>query len=257
MTRKPPKGKSLAELNPELSKQWHPTKNGSLTPFDVSQGTHKKVWWKCKKGEDHEWQSAVSSRSNGRGCPVCRGLKIVLFNCLATLNSELAKEWHPTKNKKLTPFDVSEFSHKKVWWKCDKGDDHEWEASIGDRSNGRDCAVCAGKKTVLSNCLLTLNPDLAKEWHPNKNLDLTPLNVSSSSNRAVWWKCDKGYDHVWVAKISNRNNGKGCPICSNRKVVLSNCLATLNSELAKEWHPIKNKDLTPFDVTTGNNTKVW
>jgi len=35
MPRKPPKGKSLAELNPKLAKQWHLTKNEDLTPFDV------------------------------------------------------------------------------------------------------------------------------------------------------------------------------------------------------------------------------
>jgi len=176
---------------------------------------------------------------------------------LAELNPKLAKECHPTKNGDFTPYDFSEFSHKKVWWKCKEGEDHEWEASISHRSNGRGCPICNGNKVVGSNCLATLNPDLAKEWHPSKNLNLTPLNVSSSSNKAVWWKCDKGYDHVWEAKISNRNNGRGCPICSNRKVVLSNCLATLNPELAKEWLAIKNKDLTPFDVTTGNNKKVW
>jgi len=34
MARKPPKGKSLAELNPKLAKQWHTSKNGDLTPFD-------------------------------------------------------------------------------------------------------------------------------------------------------------------------------------------------------------------------------
>ena len=32
MARKPPKGKSLAEVNPELAKQWHSSKNGDLTP---------------------------------------------------------------------------------------------------------------------------------------------------------------------------------------------------------------------------------
>ena len=34
MARKPPKGKSLAELNPKLAKQWHTSKNGDLTPSD-------------------------------------------------------------------------------------------------------------------------------------------------------------------------------------------------------------------------------
>ncbi len=37
----------------------------------------------------------------------------------------LAKEWHNEKNKKLTPFDISLGSHDKVWWKCDKGPDHD------------------------------------------------------------------------------------------------------------------------------------
>ena len=34
MARKPPKGKSLAELNPKLARQWHTSKNGDLTPSD-------------------------------------------------------------------------------------------------------------------------------------------------------------------------------------------------------------------------------
>tara|TARA_B110000285_G_scaffold180449_1_gene203483 strand:+ start:85 stop:225 length:141 start_codon:yes stop_codon:yes gene_type:complete len=46
MPRKPPSGKSLAEVNPELAEEWHPTKNGELTPFDVTKGSNKKVWWK-------------------------------------------------------------------------------------------------------------------------------------------------------------------------------------------------------------------
>ena len=36
MSRKPAKGKSLAEVNPQLAKEWHPTKNGDLTALDGS-----------------------------------------------------------------------------------------------------------------------------------------------------------------------------------------------------------------------------
>jgi hypothetical protein len=70
MKIKRPKGKSLAEVNPKLAKQWHPTKNGDLTSKDVSFGSTKKVWWKCDKGSDHEWMSTPNSRSKGTGCPV-------------------------------------------------------------------------------------------------------------------------------------------------------------------------------------------
>ena len=47
---------------------------------------------------------------------------------LHTINPQLATEWHPTKNSKLTPDKVTPGSGKKVWWQCKKG--HEWEAAI-------------------------------------------------------------------------------------------------------------------------------
>ena len=40
----PRKGiQTLAEASPELANQWHPTKNGELTAFDVSSGSDRKV----------------------------------------------------------------------------------------------------------------------------------------------------------------------------------------------------------------------
>ncbi len=134
--KKPKIGQSLAKLNPELSEEWHPTKNGRLTPYDITPGSGRKAWWKCPKGDDHEWKAYVYSRSNGLGCPICSNQKVVLSNCLAILNPELAKEWHPTKNGSLTPYDIAPGSGKKAWWKCPKGDDHEWEAQVRSRSTG-------------------------------------------------------------------------------------------------------------------------
>ena len=257
MKRKPPKGKSFAEVNPELVDQWHPTKNGDLTPFDVFASSKNKAWWKCDKGDDHEWETKLENRSQGYGCSICSGSKIVKSNCLATLNPELAKEWHPTKNGELTPYDVRPFMHKKVWWKCDKGDDHQWISRISDRSNHNSCPICANLKIVKSNCLATLHPELAKEWHPTKNEGLTPYEVGVGASLKVWWKCGKGDDHEWEATVVNRKKGSDCSICSNLKIVKSNCLATLNPELAKEWHPTKNEGLTPNKVGVGASLKVW
>jgi hypothetical protein len=67
-TKKPKQGQSLAELHPSLAKQWHPTKNGTLTSHDISSGTGKKIWWKCDEGDDHEWIASPNNRSKGRGC---------------------------------------------------------------------------------------------------------------------------------------------------------------------------------------------
>jgi len=59
----------LQTLNLELAKEWHPTKNEDLLPSGVTAGTHKKVWWRCKKG--HEWHASIAKRNKGNGCPVC------------------------------------------------------------------------------------------------------------------------------------------------------------------------------------------
>jgi very-short-patch-repair endonuclease len=256
--KKPDKGKSLADLNPELAKQWHPTKNGKLTPYDVLPGSQVKAWWKCPKGDDHEWDAVIADRNKGIGCAVCSNYKVVKSNCLETLNPELAKEWHPTKNGKLTPRDVHPGSSKKVWWKCPKGEDHEWRAVVHSRTNGRGCPICSGRKIVKSTCLATLNPQLAKEWHPTKNGKLTPNDVGIGSSKNVWWKCPKGDDHEWKNTVQSRVSQElGCPVCSNQKIVRSNCLATLDPQLAQLWHPTKNGKLTPYDVGIGSGRLVW
>ena len=91
-------------------------------------------------------------------------------NSLEIVNPELAKQWHPTLNGDLKPDAVTFGSHKKVWWLCDKN--HEWEAVIGDRSNGSGCGVCSGNKVLIGfNDLQTLKPDLAAQWHPILNGD--------------------------------------------------------------------------------------
>ena len=322
------KSNCLATTNPILAKQWHPSKNSSLTPFLVSEGSNKKAWWKCEKGDDHEWPAVIASRQNngcpfcsgkrvtksnslannypdllkfwdfkknnpitpktisygsdrkvwwicsnnsnhiydcsvsnkvhGRGCPYCSGQKIHESNSLAKNKPLVAKQWHPTKNGTLTPNDVTIGSSQIVWWKCEKGDDHEWESAISNRSNGTGCPICSGKKVVKSNCLTTTHPEIAKQWHPTKNGTLTPNDVTKGSIKIVWWKCEKGDDHEWDTSTNKRTSSNtNCPVCSNQMIVKSNCLATTNPILAKQWHPSKNSSLTPFLVSEGSNKKAW
>ena len=63
--------------------------------------------------------------------------------------------------------------------------------------------------------LQTENPQLAKEWHPQKNNDLTPSDVTPNSHKKVWWVCIR--KHEWPARIKDRNNGTGCPICYRQR----------------------------------------
>lgn len=177
-------------------------------------------------------------------------------NILGYKCPELAKEWHPTENGELTPFDVTYGSHTKAWWLCPKG--HKYDATISNRRRGRGCPYCAGRKVSIDNCLATVNPKVTKEWHPAKNGNITPYDVTAGTDKKFWWLCSKG--HEWIANISNRTNEKnkaGCPVCSGNAVHIDNCLATVYPEVAKQWHPTKNRSLTPYDVTAGSQTKAW
>ena len=143
---------------------------------------------------------------------------------------DLAKEWHPTKNHGLTPRDVTAFTAKHVWWKCDKG--HEWQAYLSNRSRGDPCPYCSGKRPCKDYCLLSSAPHLAAEWHPSKNGDLTPEDVTPFSGKTVWWRCRKG--HEWKAKVSYRRRVSGCPYCgTKRKKLRSGKLTSTYEERVK------------------------
>ena len=132
----------LANRFPQLVEEWHPTKNGSLTPWNVTFGSGKRVYWRCERG--HEWTAVIYSRANGNGCPYCAGRLIAEGeNDLATTHPGLAQEWNIEKNGGLTAQQVTFGSHKKVWWICKCG--NEWEAVIAKRAQGQGCKVCAQK----------------------------------------------------------------------------------------------------------------
>ena len=88
--------------------------------------------------------------------------------CITNNLNELLNEWNTEKNGNLTMKDVSSFSSKKAWWKCQKG--HEWEAKIDNRARGARCPFCTNKKVLFGyNDLKTHYPDLANEWNYDKN----------------------------------------------------------------------------------------
>ena len=185
----------LDTLEPELAKEWS-EKNLTLKPTMVGPGTHKKVIWRGSCG--HEWTASVRSRVRGTGCPYCSH-NIVLpgFNDLQTLHPEVAEEWSP-KNLPLQPSQVTAYSNKKMWWRCDKG--HEWYALISTRSYGSKCPYCSGILTLRGfNDFQTLHPELAAEWS-ERNAALTPDKINERSQKNVWWRC-RACGYEWRAVV--------------------------------------------------------
>ena len=90
----------------------------------------------------------------------------------------------------------------------------------------------------MNNSLAEVHPELVSEWS-EKNLTLTPDDITFGSNRKVWWRGARG--HVWQTSVKARSNGEKCPICSGARVIAGiNDLATLEPLLVKQWSK-KNK----------------
>jgi hypothetical protein len=247
---------SLATVAPAIARQWHPRKNGELTPRDVVAGSTRVVWWKCPDVPGHAWQRAVRTRIAGGGCPLCSGRRPAVEHALVASSPQLAAEWHPTRNRKLTPDDVTLGSGIHVWWKCPKGPEHEWRCAVGDRLR-MGCPFCANMRVTSTNSLAAIAPAVAAEWHQTKNGKLTPRDVIAGSQRRAWWECPKGLEHEWTTSIANRVNGTGCPFCVNRRLCSTNSLAAVYPRIAGEWHPTKNGKLTPRDIVGGTARLVW
>lgn len=168
-------------------------------------------------------------------------------NDLATVNPDIAAEWHYEKNAPITPSDISATSQKKMWWRC-KVCSHEWETFVHNRAlRNSSCPQCRAAKRGLSDVkkakeakpapaksnstteekttsedkkpvnirsLAIKNPKVAKEWHPTKNGSITPEDVNASSSQEFWFQCEKG--HEWLARVDVRARGAKCPYCTGR-----------------------------------------
>jgi hypothetical protein len=244
---------SLLVLFPRIAKEWHPTKNGRLVPADVRPGSPRIAWWRCRRDPSHEWKARVTDRAGPkkRGCPMCSGRVATPATSLAAKIPEIAKQWHPTKNRGLGPGDVKPYSNRKVWWQCPRDATHAWRAVVGSRAGRRTgCPICSNKVATPATSLAARFPDLAAEWHPTRNGRLRPERVVAGGTRKVWWQCRADPSHAWRAQIGDRSRlGRGCPACRT--------LLAKQPELAREWHPTKNGSLTPATVTAGSNRRAW
>lgn len=218
----------LKTTNPSLAKEWNYNKN-TITPEQITAGSHTKVWWICSKC-GHEWQAQIKSRNNGCGCPECakkyrkkptykkpRESNIVYEKSLLYLYPEIAKEWDYSKNI-LNPSQVGSHSKLKVWWKCSQCN-YSYERQIRNitqRNNG--CPKCSKIISPLVNIgvndLKSQNPKLSEEFDNKKNIGITPETITVNSGRKVWWICPLG--HSYQAEVRGRNRGSNCPICNKR-----------------------------------------
>lgn len=111
----------------------------------------------------------------------------------------------------------------------------------------------AGTNDLESQC-----PEVAREWHPDRNGALRPCDVFVTSRRKVWW-LGEDCGHAWLASVMGRGfQGNKCLVCAGYQVSIGfNDLASQFPEVAEDWHPTRNGDLQPTEVTWGTSRAVW
>lgn len=300
----------LSTTHPELAKEWNYEKNATLRPTDFSYGTAKKVWWICSQG--HEYPASILHRVHGTNCPKCHsgrqtsfaeqavyyyvkkmfpdaisrysakflgrmeldiyipsikyaieydgaawhkketvkreqkkyllcqqnGIKLIrLREKMPEIGSEIADYMYSTENlyqpkaltKILTEI-LRRINFSSSWL-------HQCPVDINIE---RDRFEIQQYRTIIkSNSLEEQYPDIATEWHPNKNQNLTPRMFPPGSDQKVWWKCSF-CTNEYQASIGHRTNGTGCPVCAIEKVTA-----------------MKRKAVSMIDADTGETLQTF
>lgn len=305
-------------------------------PEQYARTSNKAVWWKCKVCS-YEWMATICSRVNGSGCPACAGKVVICGKTdIATTDPLLAKEWHPTKNGKLTPQQISRGSGKLVWWQCPIG--HTYKMTPNARTSRgvyRGCPICSSgsqtsfpeqaifyyikeafpdainrykaeflKKMELDVFIPSLKLGIEYDgevWHNDKHRDreIRKCKLCHDAGIKLWrvkeklddnskWRpfedvpCDMALhmDNLYEPKTLNRFipnlmrqirssyfiqtkrvsvdvERDRAEICKFLTPLISGSIAETMPELAKEWHPTKNGNQKPSMFTRGSDYKAW
>jgi hypothetical protein len=243
-------------LYPELALDWHPTKNGPISPDSIGVGAKTKYWWLCRN--QHEYQSDVWNKVIGKKCRACAGLVAVAGESdFPSRHPELLPYFVPGVNEVETLEGVHPGSELLVGWRCPLG--HEWTQAIREISRKRKnpCSTCSNSKVAPGfNDLATRHPNLAAEWDYVANAPVTPDHVTFQTDKPFFWLCMK-HQHSWRTSPYKRiNENSNCPYCGNYSLLTGfNDIATRHPELAAEWSP--RNTLTPEQVITGSHFKFF
>ena len=194
---------SLQSRFPKIAEEWDYEKNGQLTPNSITCHSNIDVWWKCSKDPNHHFLMSPNDRTfYHNNCPYCSQKYVKKEESLLTTYPELSKQWDYERNGYLIPEEISPSYAGKVWWICPNNKNHHWKSSVAYRiKHDSSCPHC--RQTLNEGgSLSSLCSDICKEWDYSKNGSLTPNDVSISSGRKVWWKCEHGTE--WKQSIIGR-----------------------------------------------------
>ena len=281
MSKNIPFEKSFASH--EKAKFWHLTKNNGLLAENVSKCSNKKYWFHCQVC-DHDFDKSLNHIVKNGWCNYCSGHKITecykekCDYCYERLfiSHEKSNYWHVTKNGKITPKDIKKSSKDSYWFTCNICN-HDFESRISDvsRTDGRNnwCPYCSVpiKKFCKDNCDFCYEKSFASceksnQWHPTKNGNIIPRNITKGNQIKCWFKCDicshSFLTNVYsVAKTKSDKNYcpycNGVELCEDESCDFCHKNSFASCEKSNQWHQINNGVVKPRNICKFANTKYW
>lgn len=151
-------GEVKSRLTPEITSQWHPTKNEGLLLGAIPPTSTRNVWW-LDPVCGHEWQDIVGNRDKYERyrCPFCE----TILDSLAYHYPDVAALW--SDENELSPWQVRPHTNQIApppLWVCPKHPEHTWRAMPSRLVNGSGCPEC---KTVGKSAVERLYAKAAKK----------------------------------------------------------------------------------------------
>ena len=277
----------LATTHPEIAKEWDYEKNYPLTPKDVMHGSAKEYWWVCPFGHKSYLKSPNRRTSQHSGCPICKkgrqssfaeralffyikqifpdainrykdifnnGMELDIYIPLLKLGIEYdGVAFHkPEKiEREHRKYLICKENGIKLIRIKEQNLEEVWLNDVADKMyqtdyDGKDLLKLErtikwvlGKITfnfnnlpldiniyrdenkirninpsfLIENSLATKYPEIAKQWHPTKNGELTPSMFLCGSSYNAWWLCPV-CGNEWQSQINTRvGQNTGCKKC--------------------------------------------
>lgn len=236
----------LETLCPEIASEWHPTKNGTLKPYEVSIKSSKKVWWLGKCG--HEWCALISNRTNGSGCPKCKLSAVssfpeqaIYYYMKKIYSDTLTRDTHlgVELDIYIPSIKVAIEYDGEAWHKGKKKEHDIKKNNICNQNNIKLIRIREKKLDTIEGCISIVRED-------------------SNSDKSLE-KCIKNLFKILNLPIDNINILRDTPLILEQYSViqLNNSLAKCFPDIADEWHPTKNGNLTPDQISKGSRRIVW
>ena len=233
----------LQTVSPVLSREWNYEKNGSLKPDAFTANSNKKVWWKCRKG--HEWQSTISHRNSGQGCPVCNSERHTSFPEYALvyyLRIYGLEVIHQYKEKGYE-LDVYIPSQKTAI----EYDGYRWHKNQvkQDLLKNSKCVKDGISLYRIREGLLPLNSsslDFIVQRNQENLGEILKVVLSEILKTTV--DVDLNRDFVFIENLRNHTEKESSILFSN-------------PEIAREWDYAMNGNMKPENYTANSARKVW